>query len=69
MQLKSTINVLEAAQLAIYNTEKEESIRQQTEAYGFTPVRMQTGKSLPKRRIASKNKPTATTLAGTYRSK
>lgn len=46
MKLNSNINILEAAHLAIYNTEREVSIRQQMEAYGFTPARMQTGKSL-----------------------
>ncbi|MEQ9440224.1 MAG: hypothetical protein RIG62_14315 [Cyclobacteriaceae bacterium] len=46
MKLDSEISILEAAQLVIYSMEQEETIRQQMEAYGFTPNRMQQGKGL-----------------------
>lgn len=46
MNLKSESSVLEAAQLAVSATEREESVRLQMETYGLTPAFRQKGSSL-----------------------
>ena len=46
MKLNTDKKVREAAQVALYNTEREESIRQRMEAYGFRAEDLKRGKAL-----------------------
>ncbi len=46
MNLTKVNDLLEAAQLAINNTQNDPSVKQRLEAYGLTPARFQRGKTL-----------------------
>ncbi len=51
MKLHSNAQILEAARLVIYNTQKDPDIQKRMSTYGFPPKRLQDGKALLEKAI------------------